>query len=133
MIKENQNDYKAFYQRGMKNYKNAQDSLGKENRKLSNEIIYNMLSMALEEIMMSYFIYIGKLPYNHTLKDLFDRYFEINEKNEKLYNDALYLDQFQNICTLENYQRKTPEEKDLFLLKNLTEQIITEVTDKIPV
>jgi hypothetical protein len=90
--------------------------------KFTPEILYNFAAMSIEKFFMAYFFKIKKLPYNHTMKDLTDYMLSVSDIDSTL-ADALYsMDDFQEICSIEHYNRKIPTRDDILTIeKTLTD------------
>ncbi|MBU0484279.1 MAG: hypothetical protein KKB30_07175 [Proteobacteria bacterium] len=75
----------------------------------TSEILYNLIAMAIEKFVMASLMQRGKLPYNHTMRDLVEAIDEtfpggINEIREGL----LEFDKYQDICDLEGFSIVPP-------------------------
>ncbi len=73
------------------------------------EILYNIVTMAIEKLVMAALMQRGALPYNHTMADLVEAMetvfpIEILDLKEKL----LDLDHYQEICDIDAFNIRPP-------------------------
>ena len=105
-------DWQEFHKEGKRYLQIVQNSVKKENS-FSPEILYNLSCMSIEKLFMSYFLKVKKMPMNHTLIDLVDSMKALDTVPSELENNLLYMNSFQEICSIDLYQRKIPSENDL--------------------
>jgi HEPN domain-containing protein len=74
--------------------------------KLTPEILYNVLGLAVEKCLMATLDVHGRLPDNHTFTDLVEATRQVMELDPDLSRELIELEGFQEICCLETYQRK---------------------------
>ncbi len=114
-------DWKTFYKEG-KRFLEIAEKGSEKSEKFTPEILYNMASMSIEKLFMAYFLKTGKMPYNHTLLDLVDSIKEYEEIPGTLENSLLAMSAFQEICSIEMYERKEATVQDVeFFLKTARE------------
>lgn len=71
----------------------------KEKEAFTTEILYNIIAMAIEKLVMSALMEIGRLPYNHTMYDLVAALEEwLPESIQGLEESVRALDSYQQIC-----------------------------------
>lgn len=102
----------VFYQEG-KQYLDIVKGAHQKEQKFTPEIIYNLACMSIEKLFMSYFIKIGKMPYDHTLIDLVESMNEYKKIPTELEEKLLHMNNFQEICSIEHYERSIPTHKDI--------------------
>lgn len=100
-------DGKAFY-------KTAFAAHAQQKKAFSTVILYNIIAMAIEKFVMAALMRQGKLPYNHTMKDLveaMDQAFPgaMSEIREGL----LDLDQYQEICDIDTFTISGPAMEEI--------------------
>jgi len=123
--------------------KTATMAFAKGKESFTPEILYNIISMAIEKFVMSALMRFGKMPYNHTMKDLVEsletNFPEILDSEMK--EGLLNLDTYQDICDIESYRIKTPGMEEIPKMLNLAyslqqlftqENIICRNPDEIP-
>ncbi|MBN1498860.1 MAG: hypothetical protein JW982_01780 [Spirochaetes bacterium] len=86
---------------------------GSNSAKFTPEILYNLACMSIEKLFMAYFLKNRTMPGNHTLIDLVEAMNEIGKVPEQLEKELLYMNGFQEICSIEQYSRKIPEQTDI--------------------
>jgi hypothetical protein len=87
-------------------------------------ILYNIFTMAIEKLVMSALMEVGRLPYNHTMHDLV-------EAMELWLPDVIAgmgerlraLDRFQEICDLENTQIIEPTVEELEQMLQISREL----------
>ena len=107
---ENWNDYRED---GEKFLQTATAAFTKKKQAFSTETIYNLTCMAIEKFIMAFLMKNGDLADNHTMLDMVrsvERHLQIKPD---LVEKLLFLDHFQDICTLENYAIRVPTEEDI--------------------
>jgi HEPN domain-containing protein len=112
MNKQAKTDWKSFYNEGLR-FLEIVEKGSKKGDKFTPEILYNMASMSIEKLFMAYFLKVGSMPYNHTLIDLVDSIKELEKIPESLEKNLLAMNGFQEICSIEQYNRKEPTGKDV--------------------
>lgn len=126
--------WKKFISDGDKYLKTAVN--GCKNRKtvFTPNIIYNIVSMSIENYIMGYLFYHNHLPDNHTLIDLINGVKEISEVDDDLYKKVIHMNRFQEaICSLSAHIAEVPEEKDLKEFLTVGETIHDFVKKQIPI
>lgn len=100
---------------------------GWKNRRhvFTTEIVYNIVSMAIEKHIMGYLLFNDRLPDNHTLTDLASAMDMEDGMDAKLQDQLVQMDRFQHICSLDAYQRMAPGEDEIKILIDIGEQIRT--------
>lgn len=71
-------------------------------------IIYNVTAMAIEKLLMGFLMYHGTLPENHTMQDLLAAVERVAGPQPQFAESFRYMDSFQEICSMEGYQRREP-------------------------
>lgn len=104
-------NWEHFWNDGEKYLKTAKGAFA--GKKFNNEILYNLFSMAMEKFYMAALMSKGKMPANHTMFDLIQE-LDIEETQKLLFTEKMkYVDTFQQICSLDHYERKKNEEYDM--------------------
>jgi len=90
------------------------------------EILYNLIAMAIEKMVMAALMEQGKLPYNHTMRDLAEAMEEhfpgrLGGITERL----LALDAYQEICDLDTYNRKPPAMEEIPAMLSLATELLS--------
>lgn len=98
--------YKEFFEDGRKYLKTARGGL-KRPSVFTEEILYNILGMAIEKNIMAILIYHGSMADNHTFSDLLNSLGRVVEIDEKLVADLHEFEMYQTICSVfDGYRRK---------------------------
>jgi hypothetical protein len=102
-------DYQQFQLEGEQFLHLAEQAFLKEKKAFNTETLYNLITMALEKLVMSGLMQIGRLPFNHTMHDLVEALETwLPAAVAGLEQQLRDLDAFQNICDLENTVRNPP-------------------------
>jgi hypothetical protein len=102
---ENWRDYRRD---GGQFLKTARAAHQKESAAFSPCTLYNLTCMGIEKLIMAYLMKNGKLAENHTMGDLLRALEEQGSQFDSLRDGLLYLDTFQEICSLEAGPMVTP-------------------------
>ena len=81
--------------------------------KFNGQIRYNMLSMSFESYAMAILDYHKNLPDNHTYTDLVNGLERVITLDEGLKARILKYENIQEICSIEQFHIKSPEEDQL--------------------
>lgn len=95
----------------------------KKRQAFSTDTLYNVTCMAIEKLIMAFLMKNGDLAENHTMADLLRalqlHLGDIPDLTEKL----LYMDTFQEICSLRNFTIHTPSEADVVKMLAIGEDV----------
>jgi hypothetical protein len=103
-------EWETFIDEGTKYLRTAVNGAVKRKNVFTPEILYNIAAMSVEKHIMGYLFYHHKLPENHTLKDLADAMAENSDISASLCEKLAYMDSFQEICSLDTYCRRIPDD-----------------------
>lgn len=79
----------------------------------SNDALYNLVAMAIEKLIMAYLMSRGDLAENHTMHDLARALEHHLGPQPELTAKLHYLDQFQEICDLDEAKYITPDNSQI--------------------
>ena len=103
-----------------------QTAIGAHNKKkkaFSTDTLYNVTCMAIEKLIMAFLMKNGDLAENHTMADLLRalqlHLGDIPDLAEKL----MYMDTFQDICSLDNFTINIPTEEDVVKMLAIGEDV----------
>lgn len=101
----------------------ATEAHNKKKKAFSTDTLYNVTCMAIEKLIMAFLMKNGDLAENHTMADLLRalqlHLGDIPDLAEKL----MYLDTFQEICSLDEYTIHIPTEKDVIKMLAIGEDV----------
>jgi len=101
----------------------ATQAHNKKKKAFSTDTLYNVTCMAIEKLIMAFLMKNGDLADNHTMADLLRalqlHLGDIPDLSEKL----MYLDTFQEICSLENFTIQIPTEEDVIKMLAIGEDV----------
>lgn len=101
-------DYEAFMSEGDKYLKTARGGV-KRPAVFTNEILYNIIGLAIEKHVMGALMANGHMADNHTFTDLIDATKQIGEIDESIANQLRKFESYQNICPVfAGYHRTEP-------------------------
>ncbi len=117
---DNWQDYRRD---GEKFLHTATEAHNKKKTAFSTDTLYNVTCMAIEKLIMAFLMKNGDLADNHTMADLLRalqlHLGDIPELAEKL----MYLDTFQDICSLDNFIIHVPSEEDVIKMLGIGEDV----------
>lgn len=92
-------DWQQYKLEGRQYLNLAETAFRKKKKNFTTEILYNLIAMAIEKLVMGGLMEIGRLPYNHTMRDLVDALEQwmpdaVRGMEESIRN----LDSYQDIC-----------------------------------
>lgn len=91
----------------------AQGAYRKRKKAFSPDTLYNIICMAIEKLIMAFLMKNGDLAENHTMGDLLRALEKHLGHQPELSDELLYLDTFQEICDVDNYAIRIPNDEDL--------------------
>lgn len=98
--------YKDFLEDGRKFLKTARGGL-KRPEIFNEEILYNILGMAIEKSIMGILMYHGDLADNHTFSDLLDSLERVIEIDPHIAAELQAYESYQNLCPVfDGYKNK---------------------------
>lgn len=109
----NQKEWQEFINDGCKYLKTAVNGSKHRQNIFTPEIIYNIVAMSIEKNIMGYLLYNNRLPDNHTLRDLVNAVRLIHPFENVLFEKLNNMDRFQEICSIDLYNRKIPNKNDV--------------------
>lgn len=117
---DNWRDYRSD---GEKFLHTATEAHNKKKKAFSTDTLYNITCMAIEKLIMAFLMKNGDLAENHTMADLLRalqlHLGDIPELGKKL----LYLDTFQEICSLDNFTINIPTEEEVVKMLAIGEDV----------
>ena len=90
-------DHTTWLKEGRQFLQIAQRSYQSRN-KLTPEILYNVLGLAVEKCLMAALDMHGRLPDNHTFTDLIDATKQVGEIDVSIADQLRKFESYQNIC-----------------------------------
>ncbi|MDR2641362.1 MAG: hypothetical protein LBC74_01055 [Planctomycetaceae bacterium] len=106
-------DWNTFFEDGCNLHKTAKGAVQKP-KIFTPEIIQNIAAMAIEKYFMAIFTKRGFLPLNHTMTDLVSTAISISLPIKPDLMETLhYMDQLQQICSLDTFKITPPTQSDI--------------------
>ncbi len=118
-------NWRDYRRDGEQFLRTATGAYNKRKKAFSTDTLYNVTCMAIEKLIMAFLMKNGDLAENHTMGDLLRalqlHLGDIPDLAEKL----LYLDTFQEICSLDNFTIQIPTEEDVVKMLAIGEDVLT--------
>ena len=118
-------NWRDYRRDGEQFLKTAIGAHNKRKKAFSTDTLYNVTCMAIEKLIMAFLMKNGDLAENHTMADLLRalqlHLGDIPDLAEKL----MYLDTFQEICSLDNFIINIPSEEDVIRMLAIGEDVRT--------
>ena len=95
--------------------------LVRKNR-FSSDLVYNIVALCIENFLVGYLLSQGKIPENHTLLDIISylkKFEEVGDLEERI----RWMNGFQEICCLDFYKRRVPEDSDLVAMLEIASDV----------
>jgi hypothetical protein len=126
-----QESWTEFIDDAKKFHKTATGALNRR-EVFSADILYNIFSMSIEKYFMGFSMYKKDLPYNHTFKDFADAAQRVTCVDQGLLDDLQYMDSFQEICSIDFYERNEPSEQDIIKIAQICNRVKSFVMGEMP-
>lgn len=118
-------NWREYRRDGEQFLKTATEAHSKKRKAFSTDTLYNVTCMAIEKLIMAFLMKNGDLAENHTMADLLRalqlHLGDIPDLAEKL----IYLDTFQEICSIDNFTIHIPSEEDVVRMLAIGEDVRT--------
>lgn len=112
--------WEDFWGEGKAFLKTASAAYAQQKKAFTTVILYNIIAMAIEKFVMTALMCEGKLPYNHTMKDLVEAMEEaFPGAMSDIREGLLQLDQYQEICDLDTFNIAGPAMAEIPLMLDL--------------
>lgn len=112
--------WEDFWREGKLFLKTASAAYAQRKKAFTTVILYNIIAMAIEKFVMTALMCEGKLPYNHTMKDLVEAMDEaFPGAMSDIREGLLELDQYQEICDLDTFNIAGPDMEEIPLMLDL--------------
>jgi hypothetical protein len=79
----------------------------------TNELKYNLITLAVEKLLVGLSFHHGKLPEHHRLDGLVDAVAQMDPMDPELVKRVKALDGYQELCSLEIYSRPIPNDVEI--------------------
>lgn len=117
-------DWQQYKLEGRQYLHLAETAYRNKNPTFTTEILYNLIAMAIEKLVMSGLMEIGRLPFNHTMHDLAAALEEwLPDAIRGLEEPIRNLDSYQEICDPYACTIKTPTRAEIDTMLNLARQL----------
>lgn len=117
-------DWQEYKVEGQQFLQLAETAFRKKKKAFTTEILYNLIAMAIEKLVMSALMEIGRLPYNHTMHDLVDALEQwLPETIKGMEEPIRQLDSYQDICDPYAYKIKVPTVEEIETMLGLARQL----------
>lgn len=116
--------WEDFWSEGKAFLKTASAAYAQQKKAFTTVILYNIIAMAIEKFVMTVLMCEGKLPNNHTMKDLVDAMDEVfPDSMAGIREGLLNLDQYQEICDVDTFNITGPAMEEIPLMLDLASRL----------
>ncbi len=117
-------DWQQYRLEGQQYLHVAQSAFLLEKKAFTTEILYNLITMAIEKLVMASLMEIGRLPYNHTMHDLVAALEQwLPEVIKGLEEQVRNLDTYQDICDPYSCTIRIPTREEIETMLELARQL----------
>jgi hypothetical protein len=118
--------WEEFLHEGKAFFKTAGAAYAGHKKAFTPEILYNIIAMGIEKFVMAALMRHGKMPYNHTMRDLVEAIDEaFPGALNKIREGLLTFDAYQDICDLEGFSIIPPDIKEIPFMLDLAARMQT--------
>lgn len=118
--------WEDFWGEGKAFLKTASAAYAQHKKAFTTVILYNIIAMAIEKFVMTALMCQGKLPNNHTMKDLVEAMDEaFPGAMSGIREGLLNLDQYQEICDVDTFNITGPAMEEIPLMLDLAGRLQT--------
>ncbi|MDD3813507.1 MAG: hypothetical protein PHZ02_02585 [Desulfocapsaceae bacterium] len=113
--------WEDFWAEGKAFLKTASAAYAQHKKAFTTVILYNIIAMAIEKFVMTALMCQGKLPNNHTMKDLVEAMDEAfpSAMSGGIREGLLKLDQYQEICDVDTFNITGPAMEEIPVMLDL--------------
>lgn len=117
-------DWQQFKVEGQQFLSLAERAFLRGQKTFTPDILYNLIAMAIEKMVMSALMAIGRLPYNHTMHDLVAALEHwLPETVHGMEESIRSLDSYQDICDPYAYSIRVPTSEEIAGMLTLARQL----------
>ena len=101
--------------------------------KFSEELVFNILTMAVEKYLVGLMMSVGEMPANHVIKHLLveaDGHFKIDES---IIESLSKVDDYLYICSMDDFTNRVPDKKELAIILEAVEKLKTFVHENVSI
>jgi hypothetical protein len=116
--------WEDFWGEGKAFLKTASLAYAQRRKAFTTVILYNIIAMAIEKFVMTALMCEGKLPYNHTMKDLVEAMDEaFPGAMSDIREGLLELDRYQEICDIDTFNISGPAMEEIPTMLGLANRL----------
>jgi len=116
--------WEDFWSEGKAFLKTASAAYAQHKKAFTTVILYNIIAMAIEKFVMTALMCQGKLPNNHTMKDLVEAMDEAFPGAMLGIREGLLdLDQYQEICDVDTFNITGPAMEEIPVMLDLASRL----------
>ncbi|WP_456473287.1 hypothetical protein [Desulfolithobacter sp.] len=125
-------DWEIFLKEGLQYLATARGGHARRPGVFTPEILYNLVTMAIEKFVMAALMFHGTLPFNHTMHDLVEALEQtFPGATDPMREQLLALDRHQEICDLDTWHITPPSGQEITEMIVLAEQVREMVSGKL--
>lgn len=129
MIDNSNLDWQEHINAGRKYLKTASNGL-KRPSVFNNELIYQLIAMAIEKLLVGVYQYHQQMPVDHTLDGLVDDLANVCHLDKDLGNSVKGLGRFDDMCPLVPVNRTIPDDMQIKAMLSVGGQVLNFATQQ---
>lgn len=106
-------DWRMYLQDGISFLATANNAARKRRDIFTPEILYNIVGMGIEKLFQAYLMFHGDLADHHTMIAIIRSVERHTGPLPEMEKELRYLDSFQELCDLDQYNHRAPEWDDV--------------------
>ena len=126
--------WEKFLKEGKEYLRTAEAAYRRQKNIFTPEILYNLITMAIEKFFMAALMRHGTMPYNHTMVDMVESMEEtFPDAIQGIRDDLMKLDTYQDICDPYDFTIIAPDREEIPSMLDLAERMLDLLRDDLKI
>lgn len=121
-----------YFDEGDKYYHTAINSHSGKGKPFNNELLFNIVSMSMESIMVSLFLYKKMLPLSETVSGMIRELKDVVAWPDEFVKEVRWLNRFVHLCSLDPTPMKIPNDEELVKVIAIATEVRERVIAEFP-
>ena len=125
-------EWDFYYKEGLGFYKSATNSYAGKGKAFNNELLFNIISMAMERMLVSLLLYNKKMPLSEMVSGLIRELKDVVEWPEEFRSEVRWLNKFVHLCSLDPTPMKVPDDEEMKKVMKIAKEVKERVAAEFP-